>query len=160
MQCSDRNSDPGRSQNVLSLAVKQPDWRDFMGGIMRWLVLLLVPAVLSAGACSTIVEGEYQQILVQTTPPGAECKVIRQGVSIGHVYRTPGWIYVEKTKHDITINCTKYGYQTSTYTNRSGLAAATFGNIILGGLIGWGVDSATGSDNKYESPVHMKLVPY
>jgi len=43
------------------------------------------------------------------------------------------------------------------YLNHSGAAGATFGNIVAGGLIGWGVDSATGSDNKYDSPVNITL---
>jgi hypothetical protein len=41
--------------------------------------------------------------------------------------------------------------------NKSSSAGATFGNIVAGGLIGWGVDSATGSDNKYDSPVNITL---
>jgi hypothetical protein len=53
----------------------------------------------------------------------------------------------------------KSGYQMATYYNHSGAAGATFGNIILGGGIGWAIDSATGSDNKYESPVNITLVP-
>jgi hypothetical protein len=43
--------------------------------------------------------------------------------------------------------------------NKSGAAGATFGNIVLGGGIGWAVDSATGSDNKYDSPVNLSMVP-
>ena len=32
-------------------------------------------------------------------------------------------------------------------------------NIILGGGIGWAIDSASGADNKYTSPVNLTLVP-
>jgi len=32
-------------------------------------------------------------------------------------------------------------------------------NIILGGGIGWAIDSASGADNKYESPITITLVP-
>jgi len=39
------------------------------------------------------------------------------------------------------------------------MAAGTFGNIIAGGVIGWGVDSATGADNKYPESVMVQLVP-
>lgn len=38
-------------------------------------------------------------------------------------------------------------------------AGATFGNIVLGGGIGWAIDSASGADNKYTSPVNITLVP-
>jgi hypothetical protein len=39
------------------------------------------------------------------------------------------------------------------------VAGATFGNIVLGRAIGWAIDSASGADNKYESPVNLTLVP-
>jgi hypothetical protein len=43
--------------------------------------------------------------------------------------------------------------------NKSGNAKATLGNILLGGVVGWGIDSATGADNKYTSPVNITLIP-
>ena len=42
----------------------------------------------------------------------------------------------------------------------SGLADASFGNIIAGGIIGAVVDSASGADNKYASPVNVSMVPH
>lgn len=51
-----------------------------------------------------------------------------------------------------------YFYQ-STYLNHSGVAGATVGNIILGGGIGWAIDSAAGADNKYDTPVNITLIP-
>lgn len=115
--------------------------------------------IASLSACSTIIEGRSQQITVNTNPPGASCNVLRQDVSIGTINPTPGTLYIEKTKYDINIKCDKPGYQTATYLNHSGVAGATFGNIVAGGLIGWGIDSASGADNKYESPVNVSMVP-
>jgi hypothetical protein len=114
--------------------------------------------LVSAG-CSTIVEGTSQKIIVNTNPNGAECGLYRQGTRIGSVPNTPGSVLIEKTKHDIWMVCVKQGYQQATYYNHSGAAGATFGNIVLGGGIGWAIDSATGSDNKYDSPVNISLVP-
>jgi hypothetical protein len=78
---------------------------------------------------------------------------------IGTVSPTPSAILIEKTKYDIIVKCDKDGYQEATYFNKSGAAGATVGNIILGGGIGWAIDSATGSDNKYDSPVNLTMVP-
>ena len=50
-------------------------------------------------------------------------------------------------------------YHKLTYFNKSDAAGATFGNIILGGGIGWAIDSASGADNKYTSPVNVSMVP-
>jgi hypothetical protein len=77
---------------------------------------------------------------------------------ISVVEKTPGAVFVSKTKHDITAKCELEGYtQTDTYLE-SGTEGATWGNILAGGLIGWGVDSATGSDNKYPEYTTIQLV--
>ncbi len=95
--------------------------------------------------------------MVNTNPPECTCSLVRNNLPLGTVSPTPGTIYIEKTKHDIVITCKKDGYEDATYINKSGSAGATFGNIVAGGLIGWGVDSATGADNKYDSPVNLTL---
>lgn len=123
---------------------------------MRRYALIL--PILALPACSTIVEGRSQEITVNTNPPGASCTLIRQEKPIATISPTPGSAYIEKSKYDITIKCSKPGYETATYLNHSGAAGATFGNIILGGGIGWAVDSASGADNKYDSPVNVTLV--
>jgi hypothetical protein len=109
--------------------------------------------------CSSVIEGTSQEIVVNTNPAGANCSLDRQGVSIARINPTPGAATIKKTKYDITIVCKKDGYQDATYMNKSGSAGATFGNIVLGGGIGWAIDSASGADNKYDSPVNITLVP-
>ena len=109
--------------------------------------------------CSSIIEGRSQEIVLNTNPAGASCTLLRNGSPIGTVSPTPSAILIEKTKYDILIKCNKEGFQEATYMNKSGAAGATVGNIILGGGIGWAINSATGSDNKYDSPVNLSLVP-
>lgn len=107
--------------------------------------------------CSSIIEGRTQQIVINTNPPGASCQLVRNGTTVATVTDTPSGVNIEKTKYDIEVRCNKPGYQQATYLNHSGAAGATVGNIILGGGIGWAVDSATGADNKYDSPVNITL---
>jgi hypothetical protein len=111
------------------------------------------------GGCSTIIEGTSQELYVNTNPAGASCKFMREGRQIATITPTPGAAFVQKTKYDITVVCDRDGFEQATYLNHSGAAGATFGNIILGGGIGWAVDSASGSDNKYDSPVNLTMVP-
>jgi len=127
-----------------------------MKGIYRFLTLI---SVLSICGCAMIFDGKSQQIVINTNPPGAYCVVIRNGASIASIAQTPGGVNIKKSKSDIKIECSKPGYQTATYLNHSGVAGATYADIIGGafGLIGWGVDSATGSDNKYDAPVNITL---
>lgn len=105
--------------------------------------------------CSSIVEGRSQEIQVVTNPP-AKCTFTRNGEMLGTI-ETPASLYIEKSKYDITITCKKSGYQTANYLDHSGVAGATLGNVLLGGGVGFLVDSATGADNKYETPVNLTL---
>ena len=119
---------------------------------------------LGLGACSSIVQGTDQEIAVNTNPPGASCTLEREGQKIAELANTPGSVTVSKTKHDITIICDKDGYQTATYINDSGWesgsgAAGIALDVILTLGVSSAIDSATGADNRYESPVNMTLIP-
>lgn len=124
---------------------------------MKTNKLLLTASLLLLTGCASIVSGTTQTINVSTTPAGARCELVREGKVFATIASTPGSVEVDRLKHDITINCSAPGYQTSTYINESGAAGATFGNIILGGGIGWAVDSARGADNSYDENVHINL---
>lgn len=128
---------------------------------MKYVKIALVAAFAVTGleGCSSVIEGTSQEILVNTNPPGANCALEREGNIIARIPQTPGGATIKKTKHDITVRCTKDGFVETTYLNHSGAAGATFGNIVLGGGIGWAVDSASGADNKYDSPVNVTLLP-
>ncbi len=122
---------------------------------MKKIILLAAVSVLAG--CSSIVEGTSQELIVNTTPEGADCALQREGQVIGRVNPTPGGITVKKSKHDITVVCTKKGYEKATFFNKSDGAGATVGNILLGGGIGWAIDSANGADNKYTTPMNIPM---
>lgn len=122
---------------------------------MKKFILLTAVACLSA--CSSIVEGTSQELVINTTPEGANCALEREGQVIGRVTETPGGITVKKTKHDITVVCKKKGYEDAKFFNKSEVAGATVGNILLGGGIGWAIDSANGADNKYTTPMNISM---
>jgi len=116
-------------------------------------------AAVSLSGCASIISGTSQQIKVVTNPPGANCELHREGAVIARVYQTPSNTTIQKTKDDITLTCHKDGYQEASYVNHSGIDGATYGNIVLGGAIGWGVDSAIGADNRYDGIVNVSMVP-
>lgn len=126
---------------------------------MRLFFVCVVFLGLFTSGCASIVEGSSQEVVVNTNPSDAYCKLMREGMPVGEITKTPGAVTIKKTKHDLTIECSKEGFHKSTYYNKSAVEGATFGNIILGGGIGWAIDSASGSDNKYTSPVNLTLVP-
>lgn len=116
-------------------------------------------AALALAGCASIIEGTTQTINVTTAPEGARCEFHREGKIIGVMESAPGALVVEKLKHDITLKCRKSGYKESSQTLKSGTEGAVLGNIIMGGVVGWAVDSASGADNKYPENVHVNLTP-
>jgi hypothetical protein len=122
-----------------------------------------VAAIAAIGAalsgCGTITQGTSQNITITSNPAGAHCDLTRKGEHVATLDKTPGTVKVDKTKNDILLTCDLPGYQQASTNLESGYGAGTFGNIILGGVIGWGIDSATGADNKYPSTAQVNFVP-
>lgn len=120
---------------------------------MRNYIVILMMSVVSISGCATVLSGVDQEIVVNTTPPGAECDVFRDGTRIASVPSTPGTVEVDKTKHDLKILCRKNGYLETEAVLPSGAESSVFANILFGGtgLVLWGLDSITGADNSYPS---------
>ena len=118
---------------------------------------MAVSSCLLAG-CASVISGSSDTITINSNPPGATCNLNQNGRSIGQV-TTPGGVTVQKTKHDIKVTCEKEGYQTATGYLNSDIEGSTWGNILLGGGVGWIVDSASGADNDYPEYLTVTLVP-
>ena len=128
----------------------------------RFLFIGLVG--LTFVGCSSITQGTSQDITINTNPEGANCEVEREGVQIANVTNTPATVNIDKTKHDIKIICRKEGYQTATFMNESGWEGSSGGagialDVVLTLGMSSAIDSATGADNKYQSPVNITLLP-
>ena len=59
----------------------------------------------------------------------------------------------------LSIQCTKPGYLPGASIIASGTEAMSAGNVLLGGVIGLGVDAASGAMNKYPDIVTVAMVP-
>lgn len=120
---------------------------------------LAVIAAASLAGCATIVEGTSQNIAVATSPPGSTCAFHRDGQTIATLAQTPGEVTVNKTKDDILLTCAAPGYEPASQYLHSGISTGVYGNLIAGGLTGWGIDSMTGADNEYPTTVNMDMHP-
>lgn len=125
----------------------------------RMVAAVAAFGLLGLAGCGTITQGTNQLITVTSTPSGGRCELTREGEHVGTVDQTPGTVKVSKTKHDITMTCSLSGYRDATVNLQSGYGWGTFGNVILGGAVGWGIDSATGADNKYPNVADVTFVP-
>jgi hypothetical protein len=125
---------------------------------LRLLALgVAVPLVFTG--CATLTKGSSQTITVATDPPGATCTISREGKTVAVVNPTPGSIPVEKSSKDLSIVCDKSDYQPSAGALASSFEAMTFGNILLGGLIGVAIDAGSGAMNEYPTLITLTLVP-
>jgi hypothetical protein len=103
--------------------------------------------------------GTSQNIAVTTSAPGSYCAFHRDGKTIATLSQTPGEVTVDKTKDDILLTCAASGYTPASQYLHSGIATGVYGNLIIGGLTGWGIDSATGADNEYPTTISLNMYP-
>jgi uncharacterized protein YceK len=122
--------------------------RQLVGGnAMKRIVLSA--AILLAG-CATITKGTDQQVSIDTPGhSGAICTLSSKGIGQREV-NSPTTIELPKSKHDIAVSCVKGCYKGSGVIS-SNIEGMTAGNVLLGGVVGLGVDSASGAMNRYNS---------
>jgi hypothetical protein len=114
-------------------------------------------SILFAG-CSTIVKGTEQQVSVNTPGvPGALCQL--QSPAIGtRTVQTPANITLPKSKNNVAVSCTAqcYSPDVGTLAHTEAMAA---GNVLFGGIIGLGIDAASGAMNTYDPGVEVIMTP-
>ena len=124
----------------------------------KLFLILALPVLLLSGGCASIVSGTSQTLAFDSNPQGADCTLTREEVRIGST-TTPGSVVVQKDKHDILVVCNKDGYHEASNVLDSDVEGMTFGNLIIGGVVGWIIDSSTGADNKYDEHITVTLLP-
>jgi len=115
-------------------------------------------AVTCAG-CASVTRGTTENISIATTPAGATADI--SGLEIPTACVTP-CVVQAKRNADITVTINKEGYEPQIIPLTKevpGSGAAGFaGNILAGGLIGMGVDAATGAAQDHKpNPVIVTL---
>lgn len=118
---------------------------------------------VAAGGCMSIVHGTWEQLRVESDPPGASVRL-----SNGVTGITPVTFGVPR-KDDLTATITKDGYETAviavkTRMNRPG-AAGLAGDLLLApvggtGLVSAAIDANTGTFCSHQpNPVEVRLRP-
>src|ERR1041384_7486836 len=129
------------------------------GGNMRFvLMVLVVLAPMGLGGCASVTRGWSEQLQINSQPEGAEVRT-----SLNQQCVTPCTLTVQR-KDEFSVSFAKPGYQPQTIqvgTRVAGGGAAGFaGNILVGGVIGMGVDAASGATlEHFPNPVVAVLQP-
>lgn len=108
------------------------------------LVITLVMGVvlLPFGGCATIINGTTQDVSVSSDPEGARVTVDGNPIGV-----TPIVLNL-KRKNNHVITVARDGYHTEQVSIQKVMSGAVAGNILAGGLIGWGIDASSGSQYK------------
>ncbi len=112
----------------------------------------IVLACWFMGGCATILNGDHQPVSFSSAPENATVTI--DGVAMG---RTPCVIPVARKGGDKIIQFQLSGYKTVIIELDNKIAAAGFGNILFGGLIGAGIDAASGRAGSYQKSLHIVL---
>ncbi|QWP76645.1 PEGA domain-containing protein [Lysobacter sp. K5869] len=111
--------------------------------LRRIALAAVVVLALGAGGCATFIRGSTQSFTVDSLPGGATVSL-----SNGERCTTPCVLKL-KRKHPVAVELCKPGYRTAQTLVRSELGGAgavrMAGNALIGGLIGVGVDAASGA---------------
>jgi hypothetical protein len=116
-------------------------------------------AALSLPACATVTRGTTQQFTVESSPPGASVET-----SNGFTCPSTPCTFRMPRKDAFTITISKDGYAEQTHSIQSNMSggggAALAGNLIVGGIIGAGVDATSGALNDLTpNPLIVTLAP-
>lgn len=126
---------------------------------MRMLGALALCAMV--GGCASVTRGTTETISISSTPAGAEAVI--SGLEAPMTCTTPCAV-VAKRNADLSVTVQKEGYQPEVVQLTKDIpaagAAGFAGNVLLGGLIGMGVDAATGAATDHKpNPVIVTLQP-
>jgi hypothetical protein len=114
----------------------------------RFAVQALTLAGLSVSlpACATITRGTTQEFVIESSPPGA-----RAATSNGFSCEATPCTFRMPRKDAFTVTISREGFAEQTHSIESkmsgGGGAALAGNLLVGGLIGAGVDATSGALN-------------
>jgi len=124
-------------------------------------ILGVVALCALAGGCASVTRGTTENISIASTPSGAEAVI--SGLEVPTTCTTPCSV-VAKRNADISVTFQKEGFEPQVVQLTKDIpatgAAGFAGNLLLGGVVGMGVDAVTGAATDHKpNPVTVTLEP-
>ncbi len=126
---------------------------------MLKITYFCILAAVGLSSCATITRGTTQAVAINT--PGvndAQCTLLSSTIGTVTV-NTPGVVTLPKGSESVTIRCSKPCYSDGSGILSSNMESMAMGNVVAGGVIGLGVDAATGAMNKYAPQADILMTP-
>lgn len=122
--------------------------------------LLLLTLLLLHTSCASIVDGKNQPVSVETISQhgpvnGAHCS-LQNDKGKWFIPSTPGSAVVNRAYGDLIIHCTRDEMR-GNESVKSSTKGMAFGNILIGGGIGAGIDCVTGAAYDYPTNIVVKI---
>jgi hypothetical protein len=119
-------------------------------------LIISVIATASLSSCATVTRGTKEVFTVDSTPQNASVQL-----STGVSGQTPASFKVPR-RETLIVTISKEGYNTRQITVPShisgGGGVAMAGNVLLGGLIGAGIDAGSGAMYEHKpNPLNVQL---
>ena len=140
------------------------------------LRIVAMGLALAAGGCASIARGTSEQVAFDTSPSGAEVRVVipsiagtqdQQGLAIAPAAMgcvTPCVLQVRRVDK-MAVTITKPGFENESFAlnpeaSGAGVGTAVFGNALIGGFVGAAVDGVSGAMLDHcPNPVRITLRP-
>ena len=118
-------------------------------------------ALAGLGGCASVTGSQTQPVAVTTVCEGrivhdAACTLLNDKGQ--WALKTPGAVVIQKSYGDLAVTC-RAGASSGTASFVSKSNGGVWGNMLLGGLIGYAVDSHSGAGFEYPTEVPVVMQP-
>jgi membrane-associated protease RseP (regulator of RpoE activity) len=114
-------------------------------------------AAVALSGCASIVSGQNQVVSVDTPGcPGARCELVNDKGRF-YVASTPGTVTLTRSYNNLQVTCTRGATTSAPVSVASATKAMAFGNLLVGGIIGAGVDVGTGAAYDYPQMISVPM---
>ncbi|ABS77258.1 hypothetical protein [Coxiella burnetii] len=118
--------------------------------------IMFLPLMLLTG-CASIVNGTHQSVQVVTPPvSGASC-LLSNNKGKWYLKSTPGYVTVHRAYAPLAVSCHKKGYLPANRLVHSKTKSMAFGNLVFGGIVGAGIDTANGAAFDYPDSIILPM---
>lgn len=123
------------------------------------LLVVVGSASIALSGCATITKGTTQSVSIDTPgAPGASCTLTSSAIGSKTIV-TPTSLVLDKGQENIAVTCKKECFQDAVGIIPSHTESMAAGNVIVGGVVGLGVDAISGALNKYNDINQFAMVP-
>jgi hypothetical protein len=120
-------------------------------------ILGIIVLGLLLNSCASTMSGNSQNVTIASNVSGATCSLKNEKGNWS--VQTPGSSVVTNSRENLTVRCQKDGYETAIVSVPSKHKdSATWGNVLLGGGVGYIWDRKTGAAYIYPSTINLTLI--